>query len=91
MGEETGAKVNFKAVGNDKVNNGGGGGRNNSSNNKDLFANQDFALTSQNATLNQTWSYIEMNLEGAQEKLTKVKYPLVLRFRKAKVVRQYNP
>ena len=76
MGEESGAKVNFKAVGNDKVNNnGGGGGRNNSSNNKDLFTNQDFALTSQNVTLNQTWSYIEMDLGGAQDKLTKVKYP----------------
>jgi len=76
MGEETGAKVNFKAVGNDKVNNNaGGGGRNNSSNNKDLFTNQDFVLTSQNVTLNQTWGYFEMNLEGAQEELTKVKYP----------------
>ena len=76
MGEEAGAKVNFKAVGNDKVNNNaGGGGRNNSSNNKDLFTNQDFVLTSQNVTLNQTWGYFEMNLEGAQEELTKVKYP----------------
>src|SRR5918993_966888 len=49
MGEEAGAKVNFKAVGNDKGNNtggggggndnnaGGGGNDNNSSNNKDLF------------------------------------------------------
>jgi len=76
MGEEAGVKVNFKAVGNDRVdNNAGGGGRNNSSNNKDLFTNQDFVLTSQNVTLNQTWGYFEMNLEGAQEKLTKVKYP----------------
>ena len=36
MGEEAGAKVNFKAVGNDKVNKGGGGGRNNSSNNNEF-------------------------------------------------------
>src|SRR5919107_4957252 len=35
MGEEAGAKVNFKAVGNDKGNN-LGGGNNNSSKNKDL-------------------------------------------------------
>src|SRR5215216_3451725 len=42
MGEEAGAKVNFKAVGNDKGNNAGGGGNNNSSNNKDLFTNQEF-------------------------------------------------
>src|SRR5688500_8323607 len=67
MGEEAGAKVNFKAVGNDKGNN-AGGGNNNSSKNKDLFTNQDFALTSQNVTLNQTWGYFEMGLEGAQQK-----------------------
>src|SRR5918995_4431383 len=89
MGEEAGAKVNFKAVGNDKGNNtgggggngnnaGGGGNNNNSSNNKDLFTNQEFALTSQNVTLNQTWNYLEMNLEGAQQKLTNVKYPFGL-------------
>src|SRR5215213_7995353 len=79
MGEEAGAKVNFKAVGNDKGNNAGGGGNNNnSSNNKDLFTNQEFALTSQNVTLNQTWNYLEMNLEGAQQKLTNVKYPFGL-------------
>ena len=79
MGEEAGAKVNFKAVGNDKGNNAGGGGNNNnSSNNKDLFTNQEFALTSQNVTLNQTWNYLEMNLEGVQQKLTNVKYPFGL-------------
>jgi hypothetical protein len=79
MGEETGAKVNFKAVGNDKVNNGGGGGRNNSSsNNNDLFTNQDFVLTSQNVTLNQTWGYFEMNVEGEQQRLSNVKYPFGL-------------
>jgi hypothetical protein len=77
MGEEAGAKVNFKAVGNDKGNN-AGGGNNNSSKNKDLFTNQDFALTSQNVTLNQTWGYFEMGLEGAQQKLGKVKYPFGL-------------
>jgi PKD domain len=80
MGEVAGAKVNFKAVGNDKGNNAGGvgGGGNNSSNNKNLFTNQEFALTSQNVTLNQTWNYHEMNVEGAQEKLAKVKYPFGL-------------
>jgi hypothetical protein len=77
MGEEAGAKVNFKAVGNDKGNN-AGGGNNNSSKNKDLFTNQDFALTSQNVTLNQTWGYFEMGLEGVQQKLGKVKYPFGL-------------
>jgi hypothetical protein len=79
MGEEPGAKVDFKAVGNDKAKT-TGGGVNNSLKNKnassnDLFKDQEFALTSQNVTLNQTWSYFEMGLEGAQQKLSKVKYP----------------
>jgi hypothetical protein len=82
MGEVAGAKVNFKAVGNDKGNNAGGvgagGGRNNSSNNNNLFTNQEFAVSSQNVTLNQTWNYLEMNLEGAQQKLANVKYPFGL-------------
>jgi hypothetical protein len=69
MGEEAGAKVNFKAVGNDKGNNLGGG------KNNDLFTNQEFAVSSQNVTLNQTWGYLEMGLEEAQQKLGKVKYP----------------
>ncbi len=43
--------------------------------NNDLFKDQEFALTSQNVTLNQTWGYYEMGLEGAQQKLSKVKYP----------------
>ena len=77
MGEEAGAKVNFKAVGNDKGNN-LGGGTNNPSMNKDLFTNQEFALSSQNVTLNQTWGYLEMGLEGAEQKLGKVKYPFGL-------------
>jgi hypothetical protein len=89
MGEVSGAKVNFKAVGNDKGNNAGGNptdnkagiggsGKNSSSNNKDLFTNQEFAVSSQNVTLNQTWNYHEMNLDGAQQKLGKVKYPFGL-------------
>jgi hypothetical protein len=77
MGEEAGAKVNFKAVGNDKGNN-LGGGNNNPSMNKDLFTNQEFAVSSQNVTLNQTWGYLEMGLEGAEQKLGKVKYPFGL-------------
>jgi PKD domain len=77
MGEEAGAKVNFKAVGNDKGNN-LGGGKNNSSMNKDLFTNQEFAVSSQNVTLNQSWGYLEMDLEGEQQKLGKVKYPFGL-------------
>ena len=82
MGEVAGAKVNFKAVGNDKGNNAGGvgagGGRNNSSNNNNLFTNQEFVVSSQNVTLNQTWNYLEMSLEGAQQKLANVKYPFGL-------------
>jgi hypothetical protein len=82
MGEVAGAKVNFKAVGNDKGNNAGGvgagGGRNNSPNNNNLFTNQEFVVSSQNVTLNQTWNYLEMNLEGAQQKLANVKYPFGL-------------
>jgi hypothetical protein len=80
MGEEAGAKVNFKAVGNDKAKATEGNAVNNSSKNKsgsanDLFKDQEFALTSQNVTLNQTWGYFEMGLEGAPQKLDKVKYP----------------
>src|SRR5829696_8928013 len=80
MGEETGAKVNFKAVGNDKAKATEGNAVNNSSNNEnglanDLFKDQEFALTSQNVTLNQTWGYFEMSLEGVPQKLDKVKYP----------------
>jgi hypothetical protein len=81
MGEEPGAKVDFKAVGNDKGKTTGGGMNNSLKNNNknassnDLFKDQEFALTSQNVTLNQTWSYFEMGLEGAQQKLSKVKYP----------------
>jgi hypothetical protein len=83
MGEEPGAKVDFKAVGNDKGKTTAGGINNSSKNNKnvssnDLFKDQEFALTSQNVTLNQTWSYFEMGLEGAQQKLSKVKYPFAL-------------
>jgi len=80
MGEEAGAKVNFKAVGNDKAKATEGNAVNNSSKNKngvanDLFKDQEFALTSQNVTLNQTWGYFEMGLEGVPQKLDKVKYP----------------
>ena len=85
MGEDAGAKVNFKAVGNDKAKTTGNAISNNSSNNKsgsannDLFKDQEFALNSQNVTLNQTWGYFEMGLEGeAQQKLSKVKYPFAL-------------
>jgi hypothetical protein len=90
MGEEPGAKVNFKAVGNDKAKTTGGKAVNNSSNNKngaannDLFKDQEFALTSQNVTLNQTWGYHEMSLEGAQQKLSKVKYPFALEVEQGK-------
>src|SRR5215213_828985 len=90
MGEEAGAKVNFKAVGNDKAKTTGGNAVNNSSNNKngaannDLFKDQEFALTSQNVTLNQTWGYHEMSLEGAQQKLSKVKYPFALEVEQGK-------
>jgi hypothetical protein len=86
MSEQAGAEVNFKAVGNDKVKTttGVGNAVNDSSNNKnalannDLFKDQEFALNSQNVALNQTWSYFEMGLEGAQEKLSEVKYPFAL-------------
>jgi hypothetical protein len=82
MGEEAGAKVNFKAVGNDKAKTAGSAINNSSKNNdvssKDLFTNQEFALASQNVTLNQTWGYFEMGLEGEQQKLGKVKYPFGL-------------
>ena len=89
MGEEAGAKVNFKAVGNDKAKTTGGNAVNNSSKNKngsanDLFKDQEFALTSQNVTLNQTWGYFEMSLEGAQQKLSKVKYPFAFEVEQGK-------
>src|SRR5919107_487037 len=69
-----------EAVGNDKAKATEGNAVNNSSKNKsglanDLFKDQEFALTSQNVTLNQTWGYHEMGLEGVQQKLSKVKYP----------------
>ncbi|MDQ3884699.1 MAG: PKD domain-containing protein [Thermoproteota archaeon] len=82
MGEVEGAKVKFKAVGNDKAQ-----GANNSSNNKnqDLFKNQDFALTSQNVTVNQTWGYSEMSLQGVPaEKLKNVKYPFAFEVEQGK-------
>src|SRR5215210_7382576 len=91
MGEEPGAKVNFKAVGNDKAKTTGGNAvNNNSSNNKNgaannnLFKDQEFALSSQNVTLNQTWGYHEMGLEGAEQKLSKVKYPFALEVEQGK-------
>jgi hypothetical protein len=91
MGEQAGAKVNFKAIGNDKAKTTGGNAvNNNSSNNKnalannDLFKDQEFALSSQNVTLNQTWGYFEMSLEGAQQKLSNVKYPFALEVEKGK-------
>ena len=69
-GDEGGETMSFRAVGNDRDNS-------NSSNipADALFMNQEFALTSQNVTLNQSWNYFEMSLEGVQEKLTDVKYP----------------
>ena len=70
-GEEGGETFSFRAVGNDRDNS-------NSTNipaGDDLFSNQEFALTSQNVTLNQSWNYFEMSLDGVQEKLTSVKYP----------------
>jgi hypothetical protein len=70
MAEEEGAMVNFKAVGKDKDN-----GTTTNVSADDLFKNQEFALTSQNVTLNQTWSYFEMSLDGVQTKLNNVKYP----------------
>jgi hypothetical protein len=70
MPEEEGAIVNFKAVGKDSDN-----GTTTNVSADDLFKNQEFALTSQNVTLNQTWSYFEMSLDGVQTKLNNVKYP----------------
>jgi hypothetical protein len=70
MIEDEGATVQFKAVGNDRDN-----GTTTSVPADDLFKNQEFALTSQNVTLNQSWNYFEMSLEGVQEKLGNVKYP----------------
>ena len=73
MDQEGGVNVQFKAVGNDKEN---GTTVNDSADN--LFKNQDFALTSQNVTLNQTWSYFEMSLDEVQPELNNVKYPFAL-------------
>ena len=68
--EEGGASFSFKAVGNDRDD-----GTTTNVPADDLFKNQEFALTSQNVTLNQSWNYFEMSLEGVQEKLVNVKYP----------------
>jgi hypothetical protein len=86
MGEEEGAKVNFKALGNDRAQNQGNTppdnppGRpdnppGNNNGNAGLLRNQEFALTTQNVTLNNTWNYHEISLEGVQNRLTNVKYP----------------
>jgi len=69
MPEEEGAIVSFRAVGNEKNNS------TTSVSSDNPFKNQEFALTSQNVTLNQTWNYFEMSLDGVQPKLTNVKYP----------------
>lgn len=79
MVEDEGATVEFKAVGNDRNN-----GTATSVPADDLFKNQEFALTSQNVTLNQTWNYFEMSLDGVQEKLGNVKYPFAYELRQAK-------
>jgi hypothetical protein len=88
MGEEEGAKVKFKAVGKDKAQTPGGAANDsskNNNNNQDLFKNQEFALTSQNVTLNQTWGYMEMNLQGVPtEKLKNVKYPFAFEVEQGK-------
>src|SRR5918997_5377211 len=69
-GDEGGETLSFRAVGNDRDN-----GTSTNIPADDLFVNQEFALTSQNVTLNQSWNYFEMSLEGVQEKLVNVKYP----------------
>jgi PKD repeat protein len=79
MAEDEGATVEFKAVGNDRDN-----GTARSVPADDLFKNQEFALTSQNVTLNQTWNYFEMSLDGVQEKLGNVKYPFAYELRQAR-------
>jgi PKD repeat protein len=77
--EEGGATFSFKAVGNDRDN-----GTTTNVPADDLFKNQEFALTSQNVTLNQSWNYFEMSLEGVQEKLGNVKYPFAYELRQAR-------
>lgn len=74
MVEEEGIDVQFKAVGNDKEET----GTNVNGSADTLFKNQEFALTSQNVTLNQTWSYFEMSLDEVQPELNNVKYPFAL-------------
>ena len=76
--EEGGATFSFKAVGNDRDD-----GTTTNAPTDDLFKNQEFALTSQNVTLNQSWNYFEMSLEGVQEKLSNVKYPFALELAQA--------
>jgi PKD domain len=76
--EEGGATFSFKAVGNDRDN-----GTTTNVPADDLFKNQEFAVTSQNVTLNQSWNYFEMSLEGVQEKLGNVKYPFALELAQA--------
>jgi hypothetical protein len=76
--EEGGATFSFRAVGNDRDN-----GTTTNVPADDLFKNQEFALTSQNVTLNQSWNYFEMSLEGVQEKLSSVKYPFALELAEA--------
>jgi PKD domain len=78
-GEEGGETFSFRAVGNDRDN---GTSTNTTAN--DLFSNQEFALTSQNVTLNQSWNYFEMSLDGVQEKLTSVKYPFAFELEQAR-------
>jgi len=77
-GEEGGETLSFRAVGNDRDNS-------NSTNipADDLFVDQEFALTSQNVTLNQSWNYFEISLDGVQEKLTSVKYPFAFELAEA--------
>ena len=67
--EQEGATVSFRAVGNDNNNS------TSSVSADDPFKNQEFAVTSQNVTLNQTWNYFEMSLDGVQSELNNVKYP----------------
>jgi hypothetical protein len=73
MDQGGGVNVQFKAVGNDQKN---GTTVNDSTDN--LFKNQEFALTSQNVTLNETWGYFEMSLDDVQSELSNVKYPFAL-------------
>jgi hypothetical protein len=67
--EQEGSTVSFRAVGNDNNNS------TTSVSAEDLFKNQEFAVTSQNVTLNQSWNYFEMSLDGVQTELSNVKYP----------------